>query len=228
MTYTWELFYKQLKHLLHLISIVTFSNLAAGSYNVVVTNTTGCTSTVSAVISSPAGLSAQIDTANSKLIVCNGETDGKVVIAATGGVAPYMYSFDNGSNFGTSNMLANLDGSETLDILVSDDAGCVFTVATGVSVFANTNVVSLTLENIVEPTCYDALDGRFDAVASGGVGPYMYSLDGVNFQSESRFDGLDVDVYTVTVSNVYGCTQDFISPLLGPDSLTVVQSIVSW
>jgi hypothetical protein len=208
-------------------SIVTFDMLASGSYNVVVTNATGCQSVVNAVITSPAGLSAKVDTANSKLVVCNGETDGLIAIAAIGGVSPYMYSFNNGGTFGTSNTIANLDGSESLDIIVSDAAGCEFTVANGVSVFANTNVVSLTLENIVEPTCYDALDGRFDAVASGGFAPYMYSLDGVNFQSESRFDGLDVDVYTVTVSNKFGCTQDFISPLLGPDSLSVEQSIVS-
>lgn len=207
-------------------SVAEFTGLGAGVYAVTVTNSTGCNVVLPVTISSAAGLTAKIDTANSTLVVCNGADNGNVAILATGGVSPYVYSYDGGANFIASNDTTGLDGSEALNIVVKDASGCTFTVGAG-SVLMNTNSVSLTLENIVKPTCYDALDGRFDAVASGAFGPYMYSLDGINFQSASRFDNLSVDVYTVTVKNALGCTRNFISPLLGPDSISVVRSIVS-
>jgi hypothetical protein len=217
-------------------TVAEFTGLAAGNYTINVTNSIGCITNLAVEIISEGGLSAKIDTANSSFIVCNGASTGMLTVVADSGVAPYEYSFvDNVPTFSSKNDTTGLDGSEVFDIIVKDASGCEFTVASNVSIISNANNASLTLKNIVEPTCYDALDGRFDAVATGGFGPYMYSLDGVNFQSESRFDNLSVDVYTVTVrntlmfagQNVPGCEQNFISPLLGPDSLSVVQSIVS-
>jgi hypothetical protein len=37
------------------------------------------------------------------------------------------------------------------------------------------------------------------SVTNGGVPPYQYSLDGINFQASSIFDGLAAGTYTVTV-----------------------------
>tara|TARA_R110001592_G_scaffold325782_1_gene606042 strand:- start:11760 stop:17012 length:5253 start_codon:yes stop_codon:yes gene_type:complete len=217
-------------------TVAEFTGLAAGNYTIEVTNSIGCITNLAVEIISEGGLSAKIDTANSSFIVCNGAATGMLTVVADSGVAPYEYSFVDGApSYSSKNDTTGLDGSEVFDVIVKDASGCEFTVASNVSIISNVNNASLTLKNIVEPTCYDALDGRFDAVATGGFGPYMYSLDGVNFKSESRFDNLSVDVYTVTVrntvvfagNNVPGCPRNFISPLLGPDSLSVVQSIVS-
>lgn len=215
-------------------SIVTFSGLTASAYVVTATNSTSCTSTFTVVITSAAGLSAKVDTAASSLIVCNGSSTGAIKVVGTGGVAPYEYSFiNNADNYSADNDTTGLDGTEVFDIKVRDANGCVFNVGDNIQLLQNVNVSKLTLNNIVEPTCFANADGRFDAVASGGTGPYQYSLDGGPFQTSSRFDSLTVGVYTVTVlntvsfagMNVPGCPRNFVSPLLGPDSISAVVDI---
>ena len=39
--------------------------------------------------------------------------------------------------------------------------------------------------------------GVIEVVGSGGLAPYEYSLDGTNYQSSGRFEGLCNGVYTV-------------------------------
>lgn len=48
--------------------------------------------------------------------------------------------------------------------------------------------------------------GAIDASASSGTSPYMYSIDGINFQNDGTFTGLEADDYTVTVKDANNCT----------------------
>ncbi|HZV68025.1 MAG TPA: T9SS type A sorting domain-containing protein [Saprospiraceae bacterium] len=53
-----------------------------------------------------------------------------------------------------------------------------------------------------EITCHSGSDGSLVVVVTdGGVPPYSYSLDGINFQSGATFDGLPAGTYTVTVKD---------------------------
>lgn len=57
-----------------------------------------------------------------------------------------------------------------------------------------------------DPPCADAPSGRILINnVSGGEGPYSYSVDGVNFQSDPNFEELSAEVYTVIVKDVFGC-----------------------
>ena len=48
--------------------------------------------------------------------------------------------------------------------------------------------------------------GEITASASGGAGPYMFSIDGSNFQSDGTFTDVSAGSYTVTVKDANDCT----------------------
>lgn len=54
-------------------------------------------------------------------------------------------------------------------------------------------------------TCPDCSDGKIAVSAIGGVKPYQYSIDGVNYQNSGVFNGLSSGVYTVYIRDANGC-----------------------
>ena len=48
--------------------------------------------------------------------------------------------------------------------------------------------------------------GSISATGSGATAPYLFSIDGVNFQASNFFGGLAAGNYTVTAKDVIGCT----------------------
>ena len=105
-----------------------FSNLTAGTYNVLVQyslNGVVCTDTVQPVtITEPTqALSATAEV--TELAGCGPNGEGKVhIINPQGGTAPYQYSFDNGVTYSSTNEAYLQPGSYTL--YVQDANGCVY------------------------------------------------------------------------------------------------------
>ncbi|HMU09764.1 MAG TPA: T9SS type A sorting domain-containing protein [Ferruginibacter sp.] len=56
----------------------------------------------------------------------------------------------------------------------------------------------------VNTTC-GASTGSITLSGSGGVSPYTYSIDGINFQPSGIFTGLPAGIYVVTVKDQNGC-----------------------
>jgi hypothetical protein len=50
--------------------------------------------------------------------------------------------------------------------------------------------------------------GEIIVSASGGAGPYMYSIDGTNFQSSGTFSNLGATDYTIVVKDANECTDN--------------------
>jgi len=58
-------------------------------------------------------------------------------------------------------------------------------------------------------------------VASGGILPYTYSIDGNNFQSSNTFDNLSAGTYTITIRDAIGANVFVIYNLTEPDALSL-------
>lgn len=165
----------------------SFTSLSGGTFTAITKDANGCTLTDNVAISEPDVFISGIQSQN---ISCNGNEDGSITLAPTGGTSPYEFSID-GTNFSSNSDYTSLPaGDYTVSIL--DANSCQYT-------------ESLT---IIEPGALSltaSFDGQVSLMASGGVAPYEYSSDGITFQSEATFN-LPNGQYTFTVRDINGCT----------------------
>lgn len=113
-----------------------FSNLTAGTYNVMVKDDNGCTASSIVVITQPNLLSTAITI-----------TDQTVTTNATGGTPPYTYSLD-GTIYSTENTFSNL-ATGTYSSWAKDTNGCIasldFVINAPAPLINDSNTITLSL-----------------------------------------------------------------------------------
>lgn len=172
-----------------------FTGLPGGPVTIYAKDAGGCIGTKSYTIGQ--ALPVTIDTYVIPTSSCS--NDGQIIVYRSGGIPPYTYSLD-GLNYQVSNAFQNLEtGNYTVH--VKDSKGCDYTHET---VVPQGTGISLTYHKSDVSACVN--DGSFQLIASGGVAPYTYSIDGINFQESHTFDHLAAGTYTVTVKDLRGCT----------------------
>ncbi|MFS0491569.1 T9SS type A sorting domain-containing protein [Leadbetterella byssophila] len=176
----------------------TASNLAAGTYAVTVTDANGCTATQSFTITQPAyALEASISAQTN--VSCNGGTNGSATILASGGTAPYTYSW---SHDNSTNASANGLSAGTYTVTVTD--------ANGISTSAQVTITQPTAlvasqGAITHVYAFGASTGSATVMVNGGTAPYTYSWSGSN-STTATASNLAAGTYTVTVTDANGCT----------------------
>lgn len=96
-------------------------NLAAGTYQLTITDKNQCVHTNSATVTQPDSLTAQFDLTDP---ACASGRDGSIKILPSGGTAPYQFSMDN-KNFSTTSTLIGLKAND-YKIYVKDRNNCTF------------------------------------------------------------------------------------------------------
>ncbi len=197
----------------------TQSNLMYGFYNVHIADANGCNIDVNNIHVGKA-FAATI-THNGSISSACGAT-GSLIIYAAGGVAPYTYSLD-GSNFQVSNSFTAL-AAGPYTIYVKDDGGCVTTKAITLG-----QAAPIVITNYVGAASSCSNDGSIMVYRSGGIPPYTYSLDGVNYQGSNSFLNLAAGSYTVHVKDSKNCdySQAAVVPQGAGLSLTIRKSDAS-
>ncbi|MBL7925958.1 MAG: T9SS type A sorting domain-containing protein [Bacteroidia bacterium] len=183
---------------------VTFTNLPAGVYTVTIADfSNGCTSTSSIEVLQPNALIGNASVSDS--VSCNGMSDGAVTANPTGGTGGYTYSWTNSSNInvGTTQTVTGLPG-DVYTVTVTDINGC--TVTSSVNLI-NPAVISITLDNVVHVQCFGYATGSIDLGVAGGSIPYSYLWS--NGATTEDLNGLVAGTYTLTVTDLYGCTETF-------------------
>ena len=137
---------------------------------------------------------------NGTNIDCNGNSNGSIVINATGGGAPLSYSID-GTNYGASNTFNGLTAGNYMTY-VQDNTGCIDSATVSI-----TEPLAITNSNVkVDASCLNN-DGSITINSNGGTGAYSYSIDnGVNFGTNNTFNGLPSGNYEIVVQDVNGCS----------------------
>lgn len=146
----------------------------------------------------PALLSAQIEVNTLRMNVsCFGQCNGWIVASASGGTGPYTYQWSNGiSNDTISGLCAGVYTVTVTDAGLSTATAS----ATITQPFLPLSVSVTTTPQI----CDIAPDGTALAAPEGGTPPYTY-LWSNGMTSDSIF-GLAEGVFTVTVTDINGCT----------------------
>ena len=129
-------------------------------------------------------------------VTCFGQCDGFSTAVGFGGAFPYSYVWSNGNNTATISSLC----AGTYTVTVSDANQN--TVVDSVTITQpNQLTVAVATENQI---CGIAPDGAAHAIASGGTAPYTYLWS--NGSTGDFLGGLSEGTYTVTVTDVNGCT----------------------
>jgi len=199
----------------------TFSGLSAGSYDIVVKNDNDCEvaySGNSVTITEPTALSILAVLHQPPL--CNGGSDGEILVLAMGGHGTYEYSIDNGSTWQSSNQFTGLTAG-FYDVWVRDAAFPSCDLYYGVP-YEVTEPPALQIDNVVinDVTCFGDTDGDITINASGGSGDLYFSVGAVGdlpsygLANDNFFDNLAAGDYDIYVSDAHSCE-------LGPVTYTI-------
>ncbi len=188
------------------------SNLAAGVHTVVVTDNTGCSATGSIQVNEPDD-PVQLTLNTQQDVSCYGGEDGTVAAIVTGGSEPYDYEWSHGATTAVANNL--IAGPYSLTVV--DANGCSVEAATAIT--QPTEIVANLAAT--EVTCPEGENSGSIQVlsASGGGEGFIYALDGINFSTDTFFNQLTADIYTVSVQDVEGCIVDFQIEVEAPDEV---------
>ncbi len=168
----------------------TITDLAPGSYQVTVTDPTGCSGEAGAVISAGGNFTVNSSFQNVK---CFGLETGSINLNVTDGIPPYDYSWNNGSN---SSILQNIPAGN-YSVTVSDLSGCTEAVD-----FEITEPPQL----IVNVEGMDGICGNLgsaDSEVNGGTMPYFYQWS--NGSTDPSISILGTGTYTLTVTDANNC-----------------------
>jgi hypothetical protein len=153
-------------------------------------------------------------------VLCNGQCNGVAYAIASGGTAPYTYSWSpaGGNNQTASNLCA-----ATYTVVVNDAVGC-FT-ATQV-VITQPTALTANASTVTNVSCYGGSNGSATVAANGGTPAYIYlwSPSGGNTVTANN---LTAGTYTVTVTDSHGCTITYTTVITQPTVLTAAASTVT-
>ncbi len=177
----------------------SLNNLAAGTYNITVTDSAGCTSTASITLTAPTVITPTATTTN---VSCNGGANGSATASASGGTPgtnpSYNYSWTpSGGTAATANNLAA--GNYT--VTATDSRGC--TASYSVTITAPTPI---TYSSTNTPATCGASNGTASITnVSGGTPNYTYAWSPAGGTGTTAA-GLPGGAYTVNITDSRGCT----------------------
>jgi gliding motility-associated-like protein len=139
------------------------------------------------------------------------KANGKIIVQASGGVAPYDYTLTGPINAqNTNGAFINLK-TGSYAVTVTDALGQVATQNVILTNTFNSPTPSWTYKQ--KPSGCNTYDGILTLAGSGGVSPYTYSLDNINYQTNNTFSNLTAGVYYYAVKDANGCSS-YPSPLI--------------
>ena len=185
-------------------------DLPAGSYEVKVTDNSGCTITKTVTIETP------VDDFEATILAMGGDCGepGKILIDMTGGTPAYTISWSSTNSSGsvtTNGTSYEIDGLPTgiYNVTVKDDNNC--TVTKSLQVLNANNWISLFIST--QPVSCDG-PGSIGVSFNGGQGPYKVTWtgpqDGEVTIDEQRYivNDLPTGTYEVTVEDAEGCSNN--------------------
>ena len=193
------------------VSNNNLNNIAAGAYQLEVTDVNLCKGSFDFVIEDPDELTIAIDTQD---VSCAGAIDGSVTAIVEGGIGDYVYAWDNGEN---TEQLINLSPGNYA-VMVKDENDCEVSSA---ALIIEPIVIDIEVINVENAVCFGDETGIISVRGIGGSGIYEFSADGSNFQSSPDLSGLAAGIYTITIKDPQGCLETASATVSQPPPLTV-------
>lgn len=190
----------------------TISNATAGQYGLTLTDVNGCPFTFNVVVPSQSNLTV---TATTQDVTCGGQSTGSILLNASQGITPYVYTWAN--NLGSAASLTNIPAG-AYQVTVSDATGCI--------VIFNDTVVELSnltgTMNGTDVLCNNTQTGNLEISATSGVTPYTYQWVGTS-NTGTYVTSVGPGTYSCIVTDGLGCT-DTVSTVLAVTDLSATAS----
>jgi gliding motility-associated-like protein len=170
------------------------TGLAAGIYDVTITDNKGCFTSVQTTLNEPKPLDAALKV---KGLACPQTPTGAAEAQGLGGTQPYTYLW---SNKETKSLISGLL-SGVYTVKIKDINGC----AKDTNVFVS-QPTPLDLKIAKEDVrCSGQKNGTAKAIVTGGTPPFLYSFNNKDFSGQNTFAGLKPNVYSMIVKDKNGC-----------------------
>ncbi len=171
-------------------------SLAAGFYQVTVTDALGCEIVIDTTISTAAGPTISLLASTNSYC---GPNMGAAIVTASGGTGPYTFEWNHNPAL-TDSFASDLPGGG-ISVLVRDQNNCTDDVQ---FLIDETNPVDLLIDSFTHETC--ALDnGTVILNYTGGFGTVTYEWSHDNTLSTSIAQNLSSGTYFVTATDAVGC-----------------------
>ncbi len=171
------------------------TGLSSGTYILTATDCNGCVAIDSLTIAEPSELTCTIEGED---VGCYNADDGSAVVTVSGGTMPYSYNWSNGM---MSNTITNLSaGSYT--VTVTDNVGCSTTCSVSIGEPDQLN----STVSITNVSCSSMSDGQSTVTGVGGTPGYTYLWNTTPPSSTALATGLSVGTYTVSITDMNGCS----------------------
>jgi len=190
-----------------------FNGLNNGLFNVQFRDASGCLGDTIVEVIPPAPLNL---TVSAVPISCFLADDGMASVTVTGGVGDYTYLW-NDANATMDTMVTGLTpGLATVTVI--DENNC--------SMEASVNIIEpaglfVNITGVEDVLCFGDSTGSVSVVGSGGVPGYTYSLDTMNFSTDSILVDVAAGTFPVYVMDMEGCIASVEATISEPEELIV-------
>lgn len=190
----------------------TVPGLTPGIYNVLVTDSLGCTAQKTFTIAEGQAIDLSLATVSG--IRCHGDSTGTIFVAASGGYAPITVTVNQ--------------QPVTTAVVSSLKAGFYSFVAVDAKGCTTTDTVTLKEPELLvaaasntDLLCYNDKDAAISFTAYGGKPPYYYSIDGQHFSANPNFTNLGAGQYPLIVLDSDQCRWEDTLSIASPDAILV-------
>ncbi len=174
----------------------TLTGLCQGTYIATITDANGCTITDTSIVNQPGNILTSITLNNG--VSCSGVCDASVTATASNGVAPYTFTWSNGSTGATQFGLC----AGSYVVTIADAAGCsvqdTIVINNPSPIVVNSSISQAIL-------CGGSCTGEITVAASGGTAPFNISWS--NGSTGSVQSGLCAGTYNITITDANGCSE---------------------
>lgn len=189
-----------------------FTQLVAGTYNVIIQDDSLCQTTVPFTLTEPPLL--ELLNVQQKDVDCYGNNSGALWVSPQGGTLPYQLAIDTMA-LGTDTLFAGLMAG-TYQIRLLDDSACETILAVNIR---QPDSLALVIAAQANVACHGNPTAFVHLAASGGSPLYQYQIDNQPFQADSFFTQLGAGTYDLTVQDDSLCQSTISTTITEPEPL---------
>ncbi|MCE7956142.1 MAG: hypothetical protein DYH00_10845, partial [Bacteroidetes bacterium CHB6] len=189
------------------------TGLTAGTYIVTVSDTNACTATKVILVTQPSAINIALSAISEK---CN-KVNGIAIASVSGGTGPYTYLW----NTGVANDSLINKASGWYSVTVTDANLCTKVDSVFIPHINGPTINGFTRSN---PVCNSDSTGSLTVNVSGGTPAYTYQWSAPAGVTGASNTNIPAGIYTVTVTDINGCSATSKDTLFNPPLLVISHS----